>query len=400
MATFLRRKKRPTTRISSEYTKQNKVRLIHGGKEYFDTLWEMIKKAKTSIQFQTYIFDNDFTGRKTAAELIRAARRGVKVKLLLDGYASQSLPGKFVDTLIAGGVSFRWFEPLMRSRKFYFGRRLHHKVIVFDNTFSLVGGVNISDKYNDIGEEPAWLDWAMLSEGDVSAELAKVCIQMWQRANWHFKGRTIAPAIEPCKVPKETSMVRVRRNDWVSGKNDITRSYLEMMKNAKSHIIFVSSYFMPSRILRGFMKRALKRGVKISIIIAGKSDVGISKAAERYLYNWMFRHKLTIYEYKKGVLHGKISTYDGEFVTIGSYNINNLSAYASIELNLDVDDKEFALEVEKDFKKIMKNNCTEVIETEYRVKSNHLQQFGHWLAYNTIRFMLFLFTFYFKQNKD
>ena len=395
-----KKNKKVRTKISSDYTIQNKVQLIRGGKDYFDMLLKMINRAETSIHFQTYIFDNDYTGRKVAAALIRAARRGVKVKVLLDGYASQKLRGRFVTTLIDGGVSFRWFEPILRAKRFYFGRRLHHKVVVVDNTFSLVGGVNISDKYNDVGDEPAWLDWAIHTEGEASAELAKVSVYLWQRAHRYFSGKAIQPEIEPCRIPNEKCKVRVRRNDWVSSKNDITRSYLEMMRNAKSHIIFVSSYFMPSPTFRGYMKRALKRGVKISVVVAGRSDVMMAKAAERYLYNWMFRNKVTIYEYKEGVLHGKVSTCDGMFTTIGSYNINNLSAYASIELNLDVQDENFAASVQESFEGVMKDCCTEVIESEYRVRSTYLQQLAHWVAYNLIRVTLFLSTFYFKQHRE
>lgn len=393
------RKKRKA-RISSDYTFNNKVRLVRGGKEYFEVLGEMINRAETSIHFQTYIYDNDETGRKVAASLMRAARRGVKVKLLLDGYASQKLHGKFVDSLIASGVSFRWFEPIFKSRHFYFGRRLHHKVVVVDNSFSLVGGINISNKYNDIGEEPAWLDWAVYTQGEASAELAKVCVQLWQRANWNFRGKTIQPAIEACQIPNAKCKVRVRRNDRVYGKQQITKTYLEMMRHSKSHLILVSSYFMPSQFFRNNLRKAIRRGVKVSVIIAGKSDVLLAKAAERYLYNWLFRHKVDIYEYNDGVLHGKVSTYDGKFVTIGSYNINSISAYASVELNIDVDDPAFAEHTEKTLAAIMKDCCTMVIEKEYRVKSNYLLQFGHWLAYNFMKMMLFLFTFYFKETKE
>ena len=97
---------------------------------------------------QIYIFEDDETGVEVATALMKAAQRGVKVYLLLDGYASQYLPDEFIVQLKEGGVQFRWFEPLFRSRHFYFGRRLHHKLIVVDTVHSLVGGVNISNRYN------------------------------------------------------------------------------------------------------------------------------------------------------------------------------------------------------------------------------------------------------------
>src|SRR5687767_2679516 len=159
----------------SNFTYANEVKLIKGGLEFFQLLKELIDQAKQTIYFQIYIFDNDPTGREIANALKAAAERGVRVYLLIDAYASKNLSGSFVDDLKVSGINFRWFKSSFYGKKFYLGRRLHHKVIVVDSTKSLVCGLNISDKYNDTPESVAWLDWALYTKGAASAKLEQVC---------------------------------------------------------------------------------------------------------------------------------------------------------------------------------------------------------------------------------
>ena len=108
---------------------------------------------------------------------------------------------------------------------------------------------------------------------------------------------------------------------------------------ANESITIMCSYFLPGRTYRKLLSRASVRGVKIKVILAGKSDVAVSKNAERYLYDWLLRKNIRIYEFETTVLHAKMSVVDGDMVTIGSFNVNNISAYASLELNLDVKSK-------------------------------------------------------------
>src|SRR6478609_3181785 len=161
-------------KILRSYTTFNEVEILRGGRPYFSKLLELINQAEHSIHLQVYIFDEDATGNQVAEALINAASRGVTVFLLIDGYASKSLSENFRIRLKDAGVLFRWFKPIFKTNDFYFGRRLHHKVLVVDSYYSLVGGINISDKYNDTDDDPAWLDWALYSTGDISIELMKV----------------------------------------------------------------------------------------------------------------------------------------------------------------------------------------------------------------------------------
>lgn len=384
--------------VSSAYSTNNKVQLVKGGHDYFDLLNRLIELAQHTIHLQTYIFEEDETGLEVAAALMKAAQRGVQVYVLLDGYASQDLTDEFIQQLKKSGIHFRWFEPVFRSRYFYFGRRLHHKIVVTDALHSLIAGVNISNRYNDIKGTKAWLDWALHSEGEVSAELFNICVEFWNKSGWSINRKLLQP-VETIRPTHTTEcLIRIRRNDWVRRKNQISRSYLEMFRKAESHIIMMSSYFLPGKVFRRNMINAVKRGVTVKVIVAGPSDLTIVKHAERYLYRWMFKNKIELYEYKPSILHGKMSTCDGKFVTVGSYNINNISAYASVELNLDVQNNSFAEKVETVMEAIIKNDCERITEKEFEQHNSFIKRVWQQFCYGIIRIGFFLFTFYFKQQ--
>ncbi len=372
------------------YSLHNKLKLIRGGKDFFDLLEQMIDAANHLVHFQVYIFDEDSTGKRVADALRRAALRGAKVYLMVDGYASKNLSKSFIASMVDAGIHFRMFQPIFKSRKFYVGRRLHHKVIVVDEFYSLVGGLNISDRYNDTESGSAWLDWAILAEGQISEELTKVCFRRYKMRVklMHEHQRPTGDLA----LRSHESPVRIRINDWLGQRREITRTYLDMFKAAKSHLTIMSPYFLPGRVLRSRMKQALRRGVVVRVIITGISDVPMSKHAERYLYRWMFRNKVQIYEYQDTVLHGKVGICDGKWMTIGSYNLNNLSAYVSVELNLDITDASFAKASEERLLEIMENQCKLITEEEYEKHTGVFHRFFQFLSYHLLRVALFMFT--------
>lgn len=386
-------------KLTSLYSALNKVKLIRGGAAYFELLEKVIAEAKDTIHLQVYIYDEDETGRKIADALIAAAKRNVKVYLLADGYASQSLSAAFIQQLTDGGVNFRFFEPLFKSAGFYFGRRLHHKIVVVDTDIAMVGGINISNKYNDLPDKPAWLDFALFTEGVIVKELCVLCWKTW-------KGYKPDTTVEPCNPtvikldikPDEIADVRVRRNDWVRRKSQISKTYIEMLVGSKSHVSILCSYFLPGTIMRKTIKRAISRGVKIKVIMAGKSDLVVAKNAERFMYDWLLRNNVAIYEYQNNILHGKIAVCDDHWMTIGSYNINDISAYASVELNLDVKNASFARHITQTLEEIIENDCTAVTKESHTRTKNILKQFFRWASYELFRLGFHVFTFYFRQR--
>ncbi len=376
-------------------TEQRITHLIWSGNEYFDLLEKLIFSAQKRIHLQIYIYEEDQTGTQVAQALMDAAKRGVKVFVVVDGYASQNLSEQFIKQLELSGVQFRYFNPLLRSKYFYFGRRMHHKVVVVDGCMALVGGINISNNYNDTVERSAWLDWALYVEGEAAAKLERVCedlrkFEILEITRTRLRKKRLILPDQP---------INIRVNDWVRGRKEITASYLKMLRNATSRVTIVSSYLLPGKILRRNLRVAAKKGIKIKLVMTGMSDVALAKHAERYMYRWLLRNKIEIYEYQKNILHGKMAVCDGQWLTLGSYNVNNISAYASIELNLDVHNPEFAKQTEQSIEKIIQDDCKRITEEEYKNHTNLYHQFLQRSAYDIFRVMLFLFTFYFKQRE-
>ncbi|QEC66247.1 phospholipase [Panacibacter ginsenosidivorans] len=384
---------------SGGYSSCNKIKLVHSGQEYFNQLLYLIDSAKESIHLQVYIFESDETGHTISTALKSAAKRNVQVFLLTDGFASQHLPRKFIQDLKEAGVHFRFFEPLFRSKYFYFGRRMHHKIFVADAKYALAGGINIADRYNKIHGNNTWFDLALYIEGDIAQELCVLCWKTW-------KSFPVKMGLTPCEEKRlsflfkeeETCNVRMRRNDWVRRKNEISVSYIELFRKANEHITIMCSYFLPGKAIRRLLVNAAKRGVKIKVIIAGPSDVILAKYAERWLYDWLLRNNIELYEYQPTILHAKIATGDNEWLTIGSYNINNISAYASIELNIDVRNNLFVTKAENMLTNIITNDCINITSEKHSKNKNFIKQFARWCSYQIIRIVFYSVTFYYKRS--
>lgn len=381
------------------YTRYNKAALVWSGSQYFTLLEKLIDSAVYSIHLQVYIFAGDSTGRAIVSALCRAAARSVQVYVLADGYASRQLSLEIRQQMADAGIHFRWFEPLFRTRNFYVGRRLHHKVFVVDNREALVGGINIADNYNDKPGDPAWLDAALYVKGDVCSGLAAVCAEMWHSSYYgKQKGRRAEQATSSARVCNDQCSIRIRRNDWVKRKHEIWDSYFDTFNLATSEIIIMCSYFLPGWLFRKQMARAVKRGVKVTVILTGKSDLLLAKYGERFLYRWMLANNIAVYEYTADVLHAKMALRDRHYLTIGSYNVNNISANASVELNLDIRNKPFVSGVQQQLETIIHNDCRQITPASRR-SENFLERCCQQGAFILIKALLYIFTWYLRQDK-
>jgi cardiolipin synthase A/B len=379
---------------SNKFSVHNKAKLVRSGREYFELLEKLIDNARDAIHLQTYIFRDDETGKKVADALIRASRRKVQVYFIADGYASRGLTPSFLEMMWSAGIHFRFFQPLFKSDHFYLGRRMHQKALVVDQTHALVGGINIANHYNDRSGSLAWLDFALYVQGEVVLKLSEVCSRIWDK---EITATTDTVIVETRIPEKDFCSIRVRENDWVKGKHQIWRSYFELFNNARESITIICSYFLPGRVLRKRLAAAAKRGVKVKVILAGTSDVLLAKYAERYLYHWMWRNGIEIYEYQPSVLHAKMAVADDKSVLIGSYNLNNISTYASIELNLEVRNRKIAAAVNEQLNSVLAD-CTEMLP-ETVTPGKLLRSFFQRLSFETVRLLLGLFTFYFRHDE-
>jgi len=364
--------------------------LVKGGSIYFNELVHLIRHTEKILHVITYIFQDDKTGQNIAQELMKAAERGVKVFVMVDGFASSGLKKSFILSFKKHGIKFRFFNPIFHTRHFYFGRRMHAKVIVADGNAALVGGMNIADRYNDYPESPAWLDYAVKVNGHIAQQIEEIC-----------RGYFLHDYLLTDSISLQNQLpVQVRVNDWVYHRDEVSNTYLQLLRMAKKEITILCSYFIPGKLVRREIRRATLRGVKLEVIMASVSDVPLAKFAERWLYDWMLRHKVRIFEYKPTVLHGKMAVADRRYATIGSYNVNNISAYAAVEMNLQVDDEVFARRVFEEMEKIKIKDCIEIDGLYHKNHRTPLQQLARWIAYHLYRLIFLLTTFYYKKRSD
>jgi cardiolipin synthase len=347
----------------ANYYPADEVQLVYSGSDYFDKLLELISNAKTSIYFQTYIYDNDATGLLIADALKTAAGKGVKIHMLLDAFGSKDLSKKFIIDLQNAGIYLRMFAPFFSKNTINFGRRMHHKVVVADDLFALVGGINISDKYRGSATETAWLDYAILVKGRVCEHLSKICLAVLNR---QFPILKKNPAVTASDF---SHLVRFRQNDRLRGKRQISRGYLQAIHTAKHSIVFVSSYFLPGRRILKALKKAAKRGVQLTIILSANSDIILFGRATSHLYASLMKQGIHLYEWERSILHGKIAMVDEKWVTVGSFNLNYLSALSSIELNVEVMDATLVNQLKQHLQEVITSGCKK-IDYDLYLRSN------------------------------
>ncbi len=377
--------------FNQPYTVRNSVEWIPSGKKYFDTLEQFIDSATHEIHLQTYIFDMDATGLKIAEALIRAALRKTQVYLFVDAYGSQNLTTELINRFKNAGIHFKKYGEIYSHGRFHIGRRMHHKITVFDGQISIVGGINISDYYNDTNGNAPWLDFAVIMRGDISRRLQYICRKRWSGILFTYQQtKKLLKNISFEKINSGYCPIRTRRNDFIRNKNDIAISYREALRNAEKSILLVGGYFLPGGRTRRLMKKAIQRGVKVNVLVSEKSDVKVIIYARRYLYDWLIRNGIGVYEYKKANVHGKVLIADKKWTSIGSFDLNNLSTYSNIELNVDINDSGFSSSLGNQIEHIMQNDCIHISEKEIFSGKTIFTRIRMWFSYSFVKTLFVL----------
>lgn len=364
------------------------IALVHGGEDYFSRLEKIISESQSEIHIQIYIFENDNIGTKIAEALKKAASRNVKIYLLLDGFGSKSLPEEFIEDLRHSGINVRIFSPLFSANSLYIGRRMHHKVVVADAKIVLIGGINIADKYHGSATETPWLDYAVqLNNEQIATPLRDLCLDIY------FKKRRIRRTkIESVFRNPEETYVHILQNDWLKRKKEIHNAYIKSIREAKKEIIIVGSYFLPGRKLTRALKKASQNKVKVQLILSGISDVPLLRGASLYFYSKILRYDIEIYEWTKSVMHGKAAVIDGRWVTIGSFNLNHLSSYGSIEMNLEINSVSFSETYLLHLNQII-SQCQRVTPESLNIGQHYYSKCLNWLCYWLIRIIVVVITY-------
>ena len=370
-----------------DYRSGHQVSLLQSGEQYFAAIEKIIDEAKHFIHFQTYILDEDKTGIRIVNALIRAARRGVRTYLLLDAFGTKYLSGELVDSIEDSGIFFRFFSPTFITRGFQLSLRLHSKVVLADGEVAIVGGMNFADRYHGSPKKKEWLDFAVMFRGPECAYILDVLRKLWNKKFISRKERSHERIVQPVSYPDNVRL-KILQNNWYRNKIEILKGYRSAFRRSHDRMIIFASYFLPGRNERRLLRDASLRGVDITIVLSAESDAPMFEKATHFLYDFILRNNVKIYEYLPSNLHAKVAVVDGKWSTIGSYNMNHLSDYGSIEINVGILDEGFALQFEDHLKRIIRNDCRQVTFEEFSRRRTWFARFSRWFSYQMIRLMM------------
>jgi cardiolipin synthase len=337
----------------------NAVALLENGVQLFPALCEAFDQATRSIQVETYIFRLDTAGAKILHHLKLAALRGVRVRVMLDGFGSAPDEQKILAELLSVGAQCRIYRPeprqfTLKSFNFKRLRRLHRKIVVVDSRVAFIGGVNFEDDYVasdplNRADDPRF-DYAVQITGPVVAEVVHAQDLLWLRLNWRlllrrprtwrhlrFRHKRHRAALQPAAGSAQAALVL---RDNLRYRKSIETAYLLGIRQAQHTIIIANAYFLPGRKLRHALVEAAQRGVKVKLLLQGKIEYRLQYHATRWIYDQFLRAGIEIYEYLPSFLHAKVAVLD-DVSTVGSSNLDPFSLLLAREANIVVDDATF-----------------------------------------------------------
>ncbi len=370
----------------------NQITLLQNGEAYFPAIEAALDRAVHEIYLESYIFENDNTGRRIAEALRRAAFRGVKTHVLIDGFGSKSLPKTMVDNLEAAGVMVLKFRPkispwtLRRQRL----RRLHRKIVVVDQEIAFVGGINIKDDMDMPGQTSPRYDYAVSVEGPLVEEIHNSTRRVWSRVawtrlrpGWGRDNYRQAPSTEPRGRMRSAFLVR----DNIRHRRDIEDAYRQAIDQAQFEIILANAYFLPGLNFRHALLDAAGRGVRVILLLQGRVDYRLLHYASHALYGSFLDAGMEIYEYHKSLMHAKVAVIDEHWATVGSSNLDPFSLLLSLEANVVVDDENFAKKLKQSLEQAIKMGARRIFENNWKTQPIRLR-LASWLSYGLVRFMI------------
>lgn len=335
------------------------------GEQFFPEMLEIIGTAKKSIRLESYIYSDGQLGRRFLTALLAAAGRGVQVRVLVDAVGSWLLPANYFHSLIAAGAEVRRFNPLHLWR---FGVRNHRKLLVCDECIVFIGGFNVADEYDGDGVTRGWCDVGVRILNPALAEkLAASFEGLFALADFHHKPFLRLRAFKrrhPFSGKNSEELLLCRPGRGASP----FQSALYRDLATASDVRIISAYFLPTRRLRRDLMHVVRRGGRVQLILAGKSDVPLSRMAARSLYHVLLKAGVEIYEYQPQVLHAKLVFSDGA-VYVGSANLDIRSLNLNYELMLRFENKIIAAEALEIFERARKN-CRRIDLGEWHRSQN------------------------------
>jgi cardiolipin synthase len=347
---------------------------LRAGGEIFPALLAAIDAASRSLCLEIYTFEDSPLGREFREALVRVRERGVRVRVLVDAIGSVLLSNDFWEPLRRVGGEVRVFNPIALRRVTI---RNHRKLLVCDERTAFVGGFNISPEYEGDGVTDGWCDVGMKIEGPLAAQLAASFEEMFARAEFRhkrFMRWRKSPARKVVALPTEQLLF----SGPGRGRNPFKRALHQDLRGAKQ-VQMIIAYFLPTWRLRRDLVRVARRGGKVQLILAGKSDVFLSRLAAQSLYRRLLEGNIAIHEYQPQILHAKLIIVD-DVVYLGSANLDTRSLRINYELMIRFENAVLAAQAREVFEDVLKN-CRRVTLEDWRRSRTFWQRLKRRWAY-------------------
>ncbi|TXH60363.1 MAG: cardiolipin synthase ClsB [Burkholderiaceae bacterium] len=392
---------------------EHELTLLKGGVEFFPALVEALDAARREVMLETYIFDFAHSALTVAEALERAARRGVTVRVVVDGVGTGEIPEDWRVRWAAAGVRWRIFNPahgwrLLVPRGW---RRLHRKLCVVDGDVAFCGGINLLDDLHDPNhgplEQPRF-DFAVRVRGPLVDDVHDTMTRLWWRLQTARKLRqadpegTLAAVRAAARAGVEEPLPSRRMGTGVRAslvlrdnfrfRRRIESVYRLAIAQARREIVIANAYFVPGVTLQRALIRAARRGVKITLLLQGRYEYFMQYHASRAAYGPMLEAGIEIIEYEASFLHAKVAVMDsahGALATVGSSNLDPFSLLLAREANVFVRDDAFAAEMMGHLRYAIAHQGRRVAPDAHAQRSL-LTRLANWLAYAGMRLMIMI----------
>ena len=364
-------------------TYNNKVELLMTGREKFIDLFETIRHARHHIHLEYFNFRNDSIANALFDLLAEKVKEGVEVRAMFDAFGNwsnnQPLKKHHLQAIKARGIELVKFDPITFPYINHAMHRDHRKIVVIDGKIGYTGGMNIADYYiNGLPKIGKWHDIHMHIEGDAVRYLQGIFLTMWNReTGQHIGGPAYFPNLPlfPDSIAEEIAIVdRTPRETPRS----ISHAYAVSIEAAQKNIQIVNPYFVPTKSIRKAIKKALKKGTEVEIMIPAVSDIPFTPEASFYIAHKLMKRGAKIYLFKDGFHHSKVMMVDSTFCTVGTANLNSRSLRYDYETNAFIFDPSTTNQLNSMFERDKKNST--LLTPEMWKKRSGWKKFLGWVG--------------------
>jgi cardiolipin synthase A/B len=381
--------------VGVNFTHDNSVTLLMNGQEKFDDMFAAIRQAKRSIHLEYFNFRNDSIANLLFDILAEKHNEGVEVRALFDGFGNDSnnqpLHKSQLKKLRSRGIEIYEFDPIHFPWINHVWHRDHRKIVVIDGTIAYTGGMNVADYYiKGTKRVGCWRDMHCRIEGSAVNNLQTIFLRIWNkvtRQNIHgaeyyqcYDSLAFHGLKPDTTVNAHHKMVGIVNREPHTSNAIIRQLYLTSINNAKSHIQIINPYLTLNHELKKALRNAVKRGVKVEIMVSSHSDIPLTPDCVFYNVHTLMKHGADIYLYNEGFHHSKIMMIDDQFCTVGSANLNSRSLSFDYEENALIMDKGTTKELSDMFNRD-KENSTYLTPKTWKIFRNPWQRFVGWFAH-------------------